>query len=600
MASDAHGRIHILEDRAPGGLHRQLTLCVEIKQCGLCRFSISQQLKTKIVAITPDGRHSTPFQLKWRPSAPDHRDRELKVSFKACAYRFCGHSSGKATACHAECAEIASRFELTLANFLPVTHCSYQPLALESTRRRKSIELLLQQALGKKFGRLSTELWSMVTADEDLVRCYAIAEIPVNRQQTVYTINPSAAVWSTYVSIDGIEYVSSLSNRPSAGGRLVWDDSPLSDHILYMSEDCLGIRQIIKDPKAAHPTDNLGYSAWWRTFPATSELLSFKTDRFKVRETSCPALYPQAFWPFPMTPTKLYAFDLYYADWGYGETKARMTPFDLNEPGTTGYSACWVNDELVSLYAHKERCGNKRNEEMLNKGQAQYHEMEGYKWTHHPLNPGESIEQVWVRGADKHNLLTPQPFGNYQRPTYSWVSTPWGAATYKRPSDLAMALTTNRGRTLIAGSFPKPSSPGSLTRRLPSPRWSCVAKASNASLIRIYFSPSTHGIPLIAAPMIDGNSVDPAPMQVSLCPPPAHNRNDKIYYSSASLKDVVDIIVCSRGPAESIKVPQVTGILFRYANGDQASVGYFRLGQADPPIAVNESSYLSGAGLSPG
>ncbi|KAM0247819.1 hypothetical protein ACHAP5_003829 [Fusarium lateritium] len=209
--------------------------------------------------------------------APLYVDKSLNMSFRHCMYSYCTHRRGLAVAFHAECTLTAARFGMALTDCRSLTEYSYQPVSLGHGRRRVVIRTLIENALRKRYGKLSPELWHLISDDEGLIRLYTIAEISLPRYETKFSIDPSAPAWITCVKIDGIEYVSSLSNSPRAGCRQAWEPrSPSPNQFLYISSDYLGIRQIMTDPSRAKAIEK--YPEYWKTVPVDAQVLLFTGD----------------------------------------------------------------------------------------------------------------------------------------------------------------------------------------------------------------------------------------------------------------------------------------------------------------------------------
>jgi hypothetical protein len=139
------------------------------------------------------------------------------------------------------------------------------------------IRTLVENSLRKKYGKLSTELWHIISDDDDLIRLYTTAEMSLLRGETELSIDPSAPVWITCVNFDGVEYVSSLSNSPKPGSCQAWESVSLStSQFLYISSDYLGIRQVINDPSRAK--SNAKYPEHWKTVPIDGQMLFFTGD----------------------------------------------------------------------------------------------------------------------------------------------------------------------------------------------------------------------------------------------------------------------------------------------------------------------------------
>ena len=105
---------------------------------------------------------------------------------------------------------------------------------------------------------------------------------------------------------------------------------------------------------------------------------------------------------------------------------------------------------------------------------------------------------------------------------------------------------------------------------------------------RIYFNQSSEGVHLLAAerPM----SHPETPLLDSASPPrPETYPLKSCFHSEAALENVVQVTVCRslRGGNWHID-----GLLFRYSNGDRASVGQFRMDHAGTPLETDNSQNL--------
>ncbi|KAF5962454.1 hypothetical protein FBULB1_14155 [Fusarium bulbicola] len=184
-------------------------------------------------------------------------------------------------------------------------------------------------------------------------------------------------------------------------------------------------------------------------------------------------------------------------------------------------------------------------------------------------------------------------------------STPWGFMKYKRDSDIALALVTSKGRNMVAGSFPDERS----SQHLKHHHWNLVAKTSANAPLRVFFSPSDHGVPLIVAPrLLDNQNAAPSLRQTPLCTMPRFNPLRTIRYSSASLENITEVLVCKSKNQKDMGVIEeldwenrrlittpyrkVTGLLFRYADGIEASAGCFRFDWAETPLTRGDSMGL--------
>ncbi|RGP70842.1 hypothetical protein FLONG3_7298 [Fusarium longipes] len=430
---------------------------------------------------------------------------------------------------------MATQFGNSLAGYRPFTEYSFQPGKDHQRRRRDTIRILIENALSKTYGKLSPELWRIVSDDDELIRLYTIAEICLAYHQDRYTIGRTTSIWATYTTVDGIEYVSSLSRSPVPGARQIWDSVTSSGTLpLYVSSDHLGIRQIVTDSSLADVNES--NPVYWQTIPIECQELSFTGDGYKLREVLRPLMNTPLLWPHPTSPSTIDSLSFFYGGWGEGEVIARMKHLTFNQQGTTGYSVCWAGGEMVSI------CANQKSEEIKNFGSmwnhnhSVYDEDDDLKWTYHPVAEDEYIQQIWVRGSTKYDTPNALPCWGEGSLGYH-LSTPWGLQTYKRPSDIALGFVTSKGRLIIAGSYPDHH--GTNTPYSKHREWLMMANTDTRTPITILVSPSANGIPVIASPKSPETTQDMSPpKQTALGPVPRFNPLRTLHYSSASLEDV--------------------------------------------------------------
>ncbi|KAF4946780.1 hypothetical protein FGADI_10984 [Fusarium gaditjirri] len=512
-------------------------VCIDAGLCRLCRFPINRE-KDKIVALTPDGRVSSPFVIYHKKCyAPLCIEKSLNICFRHCVYPHCTHKKGLAIAFHAKCVDMAAPFRTPLHEHRLVTENSYHHFASDHGRRRGRIRELIEVAMRKTYGKLSPELWHIVSDDEELIRLYTIAELSLQHRKTEWSVDPSLPVLITVARMDGVEYVGSLSN--SSGRQTTELLSPSEFRNLYVESDHLGIRRIASDPN--EPGLDTIRPAYWETVSASKQMLTFRGDGLKLRELLTPSIYPRILWPCPPTPSELDSMTFYYAGWGEGDLEARLRTMIFNEPGATGYSVCWANDEMVSLHVHRNVEHPDTHASPLD-GHSEYQDRSLLKWTYHPVQEDEFIQEVWLRGSEKYDMTRPLPSRGEGGLRYH-LSTPWGLQKYKRSSDIALALVTSKGRKIFAGSFPDHH--GQYTPYSNHRHWNLVAKTSANAPLQVFFSPSDHGIPLIAAPrLLDNHTAATSPRQTPLGAMPRFNPLHTLHYSSASMENVTEVLVC--------------------------------------------------------
>jgi hypothetical protein len=99
--------------------------------------------------------------------------------------------------------------------------------------------------------------------------------------------------------------------------------------------------------------------------------------------------------------------------------------------------------------------------------------------------------------------------------------------------------------------------------------------------MRVFFHPSLEGVSLFAAPTVcdSGNNSMSAVLSTWL------DAEQKPINSEASLDGVKEVVICK-------DKAKILGLLLRYTDGKQASVGSFRLDRVEAPLSVSGSSCL--------
>ncbi|QGI82832.1 hypothetical protein CEK25_009561 [Fusarium fujikuroi] len=500
--------------------------CVS-RRCGWCRFSIKPG--DLITARASGGTETVAFE-----SCDSFNDEKLHATFRRCTS---DHESCATIGYHVECSEIASSFGLDKRAFVQVARYSYEPSVQQDERRREWILNHLHQIMSEKFASLPPEILLMIC--KNLVLHYAIASLSHVSRSIQCTIEPLKDVWATHFDLDGIEYTTSLSNMPKPGSSLLWREvEGQQENYLFISEDHLGIRQIVNDPGAV--TSVQGSSGWWRTLPITSKVLSFSDDGLKLRSFAAAPLNPTICWPYPMTPNAMKNMAYHVtkdSSSSLGMTiEAQMVALEFNEPEITGYSACWYKDQLVDLHTHKA-------EESL----AFYRELD------------EMAKQKLAK--EKKEASEKDTTEDERRPKTSDTAT-----------EAAILLVTNQSRTLTIGRSSSPRS-----------EWKCIAKESMENPMIVYFSPRLGGISLFASPTVKGSDKETLPARL------AHeSETDLVQTSEVSLDAVREVQIC-REQSEKVN-SSISGLLFLYKDGSQACMGKFRFDHAKEIVSVADST----------
>ncbi|KAJ4127083.1 hypothetical protein NW768_008706 [Fusarium equiseti] len=578
-----------------------------MSHCRACLFPIDRKTES-VVAVTPDDRVTRVTRRDPKISRPRiFREDYNGGALVNCVNDYCKHYGGLAVAFHVDCATRAAHFGSPLNKYRHCTEFAYQPTKEHQRRRRECIRNLIENSLSKTFGKLPIELWRIVSDDDDLINLYTLAEKSLKRQPNSYfSIDLTLPVWATYTAIDGVEYVGSLSHSQTAKAHRICENV-CENKVLYISSDHLGIRQILTDPSGAILDDY--HPAYWQTVSVENQSLHVTGDGYRLRKVvrKSSAQKP-IFWSSPSLPTPLAFF---HPGWGEGEIVARMRPLTFNEPDTTGYSICWAGTEMDAIQAHRNADAYSKRGGITNGERSEYEDMGDSKWTYHPIARDEYVKQVWLRDCTQYDTLGRLPTPTESKRFHYHISTPWGTPSYKgltrnkRPSDMALALVTSKGRTIMAGYKPDR---GFCPPNSPERKWRLVSETETHAPMTIFVALPTHGIPLFAAPKLSGATQKPPPENMPLSRMPNFNPLFVPHFSSASLENVTSVTVCKSKNVKDegtirhfdlegsrlvrIGYEKVAGLLFKYVDGHEESVGCFRFDWAEPSIDTTGTKSL--------
>lgn len=229
-----------------------------------------------------DGQISAPLDCRF---IEDLRDSRSAVTYEICR-GVCVHTGGWAPACHVNCLRLTEgRFQ----ECLKVTAYTFEPaLPEQNLRCRWLLENLMSSWEGhetcatKHIRRLPAELKREIA--EQLLREYATARLSALRSVGgghAAEFSISTKVWARFVFVEGVRYITSLSNTPGSDEDLV--HVPVSEReidALYLREDHLGVRQVVlaSSKETQRITERRG--GWWRSYrvPNTVRLLRALTD----------------------------------------------------------------------------------------------------------------------------------------------------------------------------------------------------------------------------------------------------------------------------------------------------------------------------------
>ncbi|KAI1207663.1 uncharacterized protein F4807DRAFT_434089 [Annulohypoxylon truncatum] len=532
-------------------------------RCSFCRFEFC--IGTTIVTIHKNDTLSRQF-----PYGTD--STHLSITYTQChrACRHHGENGGLAVACHSECIKFLPHQSWKFSQALLY---SFEPPFSQEKRRVAWLRSSLISNL-KMPCDLPYEIKSNIA--QNLLREYAVVkarscwvDAREFQKSTDLCINPSKTVWARYIEFEGVKYIASITNEPSDGHETLFKPSSSSrvDYV-YISEDHLGIRQMVFSPSQA-PTVPPLPGIWWRILPIPPSgcQLCGKTDGIKLRSLASTGTDDLAStcniaWDIPPTTLEVMAYErtrwlatLPYRMVGFCEAlgridginsamRMRMASFQCNSPTTTGYSFCW-NVSLRFVHAHTA------GEDLSFYGSIDRPFEEKNIWFYVPMHPSEYITHVWKRHRQNER-------------------------------ELALIIETNAGRKVVVGPHLRPN--------WPSCRWTLLSTFQpNPS--RIFFEDSPHGIRCLAFETPSPNQYNrPLILPFPISPFPKSTSIEDYFYTSAVLDNVVEVTPCRTVQSG---VWAITGILLSYANGYQIAVGQVRLDHLSPTMRVLPSQKMT-------
>ncbi|KAI1821607.1 hypothetical protein F4861DRAFT_518075 [Xylaria intraflava] len=507
--------------------------------CSLCRFEVVPG--ENIVAVLDDGKISTEFRF----GPVITRDDSLSAVLVHCQGS-CTHSYGWAFACHVQCFRFTG-YKPSMDLFRALAY-ELAPSAAVQKQRYKWLQssFVLHLKLGSR--RLPHELSLLIA--QYCIREYAIAATWLQTSgPNTYSVGVLGGIWACYVMIDGVRYISSFANKPSANAQLILGIEEAADtHQIYVAEDHLGIRRVCFRHSSPPCSNDSASELWWRTFSVhDGTRIRVHADGLKIRRLECTPsdaiseLATNIAWLTPEPRPDLIRLRPISA---FPRTHLRMASTVCNDPRTTAYSASWLF-HVFHLHAHIDGEDSKYNSVTLPSAKHMI-------WLYMPINKGEYISQIWKRAAPIiHN------------------------------HDLALLMVTNKGRTMMLGA--------QLRYHWAPCNWTLLY-SSDGSASRIFFEACPWGISKLGF-----ESPEPARQgRLPFIPPPTSPYPEatvlnQYTYSSAALESVVALTPCEVKVAGK---PSIIGLLFRYSDGSRACLGQFRLDWATAPLVVDGSSKL--------
>ncbi|KAI1207656.1 uncharacterized protein F4807DRAFT_434053 [Annulohypoxylon truncatum] len=518
-----------------------------LPRCRLCRFLIFEGESVK--AITQHGIISTEFFYN------DHMnsvDITPKLNPYRCTNSMCHHRD-RLIGCHSACLSFVSPVSLS---WLQVTDYSFEPAEPEDERRLVHFVKVVATKLTATYNMLPLELWRMISSSlaHEFAASATYQTCATDHAPNTYSIDTTLSIWARFVRLDGIQYIGGLSNtRQNDEDICIFNaDKGFPLEALYVSEDHLGIRWIISTKQGSStdlPATNDDLTMWWQTIhPASSRFLTVEYDGFKLRHifaSDTPKPLQLNLWSTPMPPLALKSLHFHSLTSSIPPinesarlTKFRMASFECNNKAITGLSGCWAS-HMLYFHAHVKDDNSFYRRMDLRKSDA--------IWIYVPLDRDESIATVWWRMG-------------------------------QLPPHCALVVKTDKNRLVEMGPHTR--------RSWPSPTWSRMF-ATSGRPARIYWEYSHHGSKQWATSSPPDQTTIPSVSTISQYPP----GSDGLFYSSASLENIVEIIPCQRKHICSTDL-QITGLLIHYKDKTRACVGGFRMDSLCPAIRVGDSSKL--------
>ncbi|KAI1484329.1 hypothetical protein F5X96DRAFT_683678 [Biscogniauxia mediterranea] len=485
-------------------------------------------------------------------------DSTLGLRIRPC-HNPCSHLWGIVNGYHPECIALGEHMPReTFEWSLRVTEYSFEPLESEQSRRQSYLTIVKDASLAVLCVAkgLPEELRSMI---DKLLDCrhWAIRPMVIPPKQVsppnISDIDISLGIWAQHVLLDGIRYISALSNTEKDDARIcvLAADKARDVDTLYVLHDHLGVRQMRftapgYDIESPGSNGSMGRT-WWEAISLSTKTVRVKSDGLKLRRItdstrSAPTESHCITWSLPMPRNQLDSLKIHPIRFTTLKSKGpdflRMIPLKLNSKKITGISVCW-KDKPIAIYGHKK--GEKppvySNLEKC---------FEDPVWIYTPLDHGEIIVSMWLSNS----------------------------------SHVSLTVETNKGRVVTVGYYREPGPETRPDRQ--------VLKATEGAS-RIYFDDSPMGIRYLATS--SPPALGRAPSLKASSTIPRSEFAKSAIYTSASLCNVSEVVPYYRADRDRDH-PRITGLLFRYSDGTSASVGDFRLDGNSGPLQVGSSKNL--------
>ncbi|CAF3458625.1 unnamed protein product [Fusarium graminearum] len=515
--------------------------CMADTRCRLCHFDLKEN--DRVIAHVGDRRCSMAFNLRMTDTI---HDRYEWINLHTCARRRCMMDSPRVPFFHRDC----YRFRLYhISDALAAAgNYTFDPPGHEENRRSHRIKRLLVPKLRDQLQiRLPDEILVFIAGH--LVRkCAAITteEQSLGTDVSETTVSLIQDVYISCTVVDGVRYVKSLDN---AVPKLCEQDRPtlLSKQgepirKIWIAEDYRGIRAVklcSADASFAGPTPIV--KSWWRAIsvPYGIENITIKSDASTIYTTGNDT-DNYVGWSNPEHPNDVIDITTFDRVNSFPE-RLRMSFFNCNADGTTGYTVVTSGASVSMIHAHE-------NDDIGFYEDMDYAYPRDF-FIYMPLDNGEFVTEICRR---------------YARAGGNLISA-------------CLVFITNKGRSTLFGTSGPPESCLALDRILtPAPDGTQIWFNDSKSLR--YLAVDGLGPPI-------RRSFPPSLMPNS--PYFWRHNMESWFVSSCSMEGIVDMTLC-RDMAHAHR--PIAGILLEYENGHRECLGQFRFDKALEKVRLEHAT----------
>ncbi|KAL9574036.1 hypothetical protein ACKAV7_001812 [Fusarium commune] len=509
--------------------------CMADTRCRLCQFELEEG--DLVIAHIGGQRFSMEFNLRMADTIHDSYEW---INLHTCASPRCMAEGRRIPFFHNDC--FCFRLYDISDALVAAGDYAFDPPAYERNRRSHRIKRLLAPKLRDELQiRLAAE--TLMAIAGLLVReCAVITaeEQSLGVNVSDMTVDLTQDVYISYTTVDGVRYVKSIGNTLSK----------------FCNEDHPGLLSKQGEPVGASlagPTPIV--KSWWRhiSTPCDVKNITIKSDGLKLRDILiCNETIPDdtsnyVGWANPEHPNDVIDITTFDRVNSFPE-RLRMTFFNCNANGITGYTAVTGGSSVAMIHAHE------------NDSTRFYTDMDaayprGF-FIHMPLDDGEFVTEICRRYA---------------------------LAAGNRIS-ACLVFVTNKGRSTLFGTSGPPESCLVLDKIL--------TPAPNGT--QIWFNDSTSVHPKSLRYLAFDGLMPPVqrPFPPSLIPNPPYfwtQNTESWFVSSCSMEGIVDMTLC-RDTAFDHR--PITGILLEYENGHRECLGQFRFDKDLKKVRVEHTADL--------